>query len=619
MKRTIVACAALAALALPSSAAADVRITSVRAADGQKVAVTVVTSQPTSRPPTLREDGKPGAGLVAENLADGKSVVLAIDRSQSMEGDAFRNAIAAARAFVRTKPATDRLAIIGFGSKAIQLTRFSSATIDADTALRGLSIDGRQGTALNDALALAGQIAGAEDSAARVVVLLTDGTDTSSEIGETAAARELRRAGVTVYPIALESEQFSPVTLRRIAEQTGGTYRGTRSPGELLQMYAGIAAELRRTWRLEFLTSAHEGETRTLVARASGLGSTSRMFTASGAAAGGGSSLLPSAFYESTLGTFAMAALVAGLVMLGVALFFAARRGSWLRGRVAPHVKTYEAKRSKKDDQDRLAAAAELFRATERSFGHTRLWLRLQGMLERADLPLKTVELFYICAGAAVVAGFVTFVVGLPLPLTLAAMAAGALLPIGFVVFKGKKRLSAFEEQLPDILLTVAASLKAGHSFKQSMQSVVDEGRPPASVEFKRVLTEMQLGRPMDEALAEAGERVGSKDFQFVITAVTIQRQVGGSLAGLMDMVADTVRQRQQFARKVKGLTAMGRASAYVLVALPFFLTGILTLMNAEYMSPLFTTSSGHMLIMISLGSMTIGSLMLKKIVSFKV
>ena len=97
---------------------------------------------------------------------------------------------------------------------------------------------------------------------------------------------------------------------------------------------------------------------------------------------------------------------------------------------------------------------------------------------------------------------------------------------------------------------------------------------PPASKEFKRVLTETQLGRPMDDALAEMAERVGSKNLAFVVTAVTIQRQVGGSLAGIFDMVAEAVRQRQQFARKIRSLTAMGRASAYVLVGIPFFMLG---------------------------------------------
>ena len=88
------------------------------------------------------------------------------------------------------------------------------------------------------------------------------------------------------------------------------------------------------------------------------------------------------------------------------------------------------------------------------------------------------------------------------------------------------------------------------------------------------MLTETRLGRPMDDALTDMAERVGSKNLSFVVTAVTIQRQVGGSLAGIFDMVADAVRNRQQFARKIKALTAMGRTSAYVLVGLPFFMLG---------------------------------------------
>ena len=86
------------------------------------------------------------------------------------------------------------------------------------------------------------------------------------------------------------------------------------------------------------------------------------------------------------------------------------------------------------------------------------------------------------------------------------------------------------------------------------------------------MLTEAGLGRPMDDALAEMADRIGSENFSFAITAVTIQRQVGGSLASLFDMVAETVRNRQQFARKIRSLTAMGRMSAYTLIAIPFFI-----------------------------------------------
>jgi tight adherence protein B len=132
------------------------------------------------------------------------------------------------------------------------------------------------------------------------------------------------------------------------------------------------------------------------------------------------------------------------------------------------------------------------------------------------------------------------------------------------------------------------------------------------------VITDTRLGRPMDEALAETAERIGSKNFGFVITAVTIQRQVGGSLATLFDMVAETVRQRQQFARKIKALTAMGRASAYVLVGLPFFIALALTLLNPSYMDPLYHTPTGHKLIMVGLVMMGFGSLILKRLVSFR-
>jgi tight adherence protein B len=171
---------------------------------------------------------------------------------------------------------------------------------------------------------------------------------------------------------------------------------------------------------------------------------------------------------------------------------------------------------------------------------------------------------------------------------------------------------------LPDLLITIAASLKAGHSFKQGLQAVVEEGHPPASVEIKRVLTETSLGRPMDDALAEMAERVGSKNFEFTITAVTIQRQVGGSLATLFDMVADTVRQRQQFARKIRSLTAMGRMSAYTLVGIPFFIAGAVTLLNRDYMAPLYNTKVGQFLMVGALVMIGFGSLILKKIVSFR-
>src|SRR5437660_4959540 len=114
-------------------------------------------------------------------------------------------------------------------------------------------------------------------------------------------------------------------------------------------------------------------------------------------------------------------------------------------------------------------------------------------------------------------------VVGLPSLLVLLFMLVGAALPVFAVMFKAGARVKAFDNQLPDLLITIAASLKAGHSFHHAVQAVVDEGAEPAAKEFRRVITETRLGRPMDDALAEMSDRIGSKNLAFVLNAVTIQ------------------------------------------------------------------------------------------------
>ena len=129
---------------------------------------------------------------------------------------------------------------------------------------------------------------------------------------------------------------------------------------------------------------------------------------------------------------------------------------------------------------------------------------------------------------------------------------------------------SAFDAQLADILMAMASSLRVGLTFTHSMAVVVDDAQAPANEEFERVLNEVRLGRPMEDALASLANRIDSEELRFVLMSVVIQREVGGSLADLFETVSETVRERQHFRLKVKALTSMGRISAYILVALPF-------------------------------------------------
>ena len=608
-----------AALAAVPAADAGVKISGVDVSSFPQVRLSVVTSQPSRKPPVLKENGRPAASLEAHNLGTSKAVVIAVDRSRSMAGGAFGNAVAAARAFASWKAPQDRIAVIGFGSASEQPGRFSATAGEAGAALGSLKLDKKQGTALYDAIVGSAAALERQGLQGRVIVVLTDGDDTSSTARLEDAVAAARKAGSPVFAIGIEGKGFTASPLKQIAAETGGSYRGASSPAALRQVYGQIAAELRRTWRLEYLTSARPGDAPKLEAAARGLGVASAGFSIpdeAGVKSPKPSPLMPDSVYESFFGTQVVGALVGLLVLLAATFLITSVRGSRLRRRLAPHIGPTASKR--KQERDRLRAAAGLFRVTERTFGHWRHWVALGRMLERSDLPLRTVEFVYLMGGAGLAAGLVAAVTGQGTLMIVAAIAAGAAVPFGVVWFKGGRRTKAFENQLPDLLVTLAASLKAGHSFKTGLQVVVDEGRAPASKELKRVLTEAQLGRPIDESLAEMAARLGSKNFEFVITAVTVQRQVGGSLAGLIDMVADTVRQRQQFQRKIKGLTAMGRAAAYVLVALPFFIAAAITLLNAEYMDPLYHTSTGHTLIGLMLVMMAFGSLLLKRIVSFK-
>ena len=610
----------LALLATASTASAGVRLNGVDFGSYPTVGATLVTSATSTTVPKLLENGRSVNGLQAVNLGRCKNVVLALDTSRSMAGKPLAEAGAAATAFVASKPACDRMALVTFGQRATQQGPFSSSTIDADNALRNLAVGANSGTALWDAVDLSARVL-ANQPGGRVVVLLTDGDDVGSRASERAALASLHRAGTIVYPIAFGAKA-DVSGLKRLATDTGGSFHAAGSSGTLAAVYSSIARELMHTWRLRYLTSARPGDKLELKASVGSLGSAQTNVTVpagDGRSVGGEkpSPLLPSPLYGK-LGDL-LFTLLAGLLVLSAGILFASTmQGSWLKRRVAPHIDSTRRTAKRRTGRERLELLNGLFRATENAFGNRSQWRNMQLLLERADLPLRTVEFAWIMIGCSFGLGLLAAVAGSSTLVILGMFLVGGFVPYLFVWFKAKKRVRAFEDQLPDLLITMAASLKAGHSFKQGLQSVVDEGQEPAAKELRRVITDTQLGRPMEEALTDTAERIGSKNFAFVITAVTIQRQVGGSLAGLFDMVADTVRDRQQFARKIRSLTAMGRMSAYVLVGLPFFIALALTVLNPNYMDPLYHSHAGHMLMVGGVTMMAFGSLLLKRIVSFK-
>jgi tight adherence protein B len=616
--RLVFLAVAAAYCATAAHAHAATRIRAVDATAYPMIRVTL-TAPSASRLPRLTENGHAVAGYDAVNLGRTKSVTLALDRSQSMRGRPLARAIAAAKSFVAQSRPDDHVGVVVFGSNAIALTPADSSPAAARDQLTGLTVDPSAGTALYDGIVLAAERLASDDRPGRAIVVVTDGKDVSSLHSLEDAVAAARRAKAAVFTIGIAGPSFTPTELERIARETGGSYRTAASTAALAETYAALRRELAQTWSLSYLTAAGPGSHIRLAATASG-STSSRAFdvpASSGAVPSPASSVIPTAGY-GTAGTFALGGIVGLLLLLACRFWFAANRGSRVQQRIEPHLGVASSNRTARRRATREATRARVSDVVERMLSDLKHFKLVQSMIERADLPVRAGELLAGCAGAAVLLGLLFALFRAPGLVTLAAMAAGFAAPLAYVSFKAKARVRKFENQLPDLLITLAASLKAGHSFRQGVQSVVDEGAEPAATEFKRVMTETQLGKPIDDSLAHMAARVGSKNFTFVINAVTIQRQIGGSLAGLFDMVAETVRQRQQFARKIRSLTAMGRMSAYVLVGLPFFIAAVVTVLNPTYMAPLYHSGLGQKLIVGGIVMIGIGSFMLKRIASFR-
>jgi tight adherence protein B len=237
--------------------------------------------------------------------------------------------------------------------------------------------------------------------------------------------------------------------------------------------------------------------------------------------------------------------------------------------------------------------------------------------LERAGMTMKlpdfvlTVGLVTVVLGAAGV-----LVGGILLSLVLAAA-----VPFGaklLLRFRASRRQAAFADQLDDSLQLMAGSLRAGHSLLRAVDSVASEADAPTSEEFARIVNETRVGRDLSDALDEVAERMGSEDFTWVAQAIAIHREVGGNLAEVLDAVGHTIRERNAIRRQVKALSAEGKLSAIVLMALPFGVVGFISLTNPGYVAKFTQSLTGYAMLAGAVFMLLVGGLWLRSTVRIK-
>lgn len=244
---------------------------------------------------------------------------------------------------------------------------------------------------------------------------------------------------------------------------------------------------------------------------------------------------------------------------------------------------------------------------------------KLEQELARADIPMRVSEfiIFRLVAVLLIGAGAVILTQNIIIGCVIAA--PFLLIHIPIIMFMKSMRIKKFSNQLADFLILIVNSLRAGQTFMQGCTVAVKESPNPIAAEFKQVIKEVNLGMPEAESMENMLIRVPSEDLKIVVSAYLIQRKVGGNLAEILEITADTIRERIKLQGKIGALTTQGKISGALVGALPFVLGFVLTLINGEYMAPLTSTIPGYFVMGVGVCLQLTGFAVIWKIVSIEI
>lgn len=256
--------------------------------------------------------------------------------------------------------------------------------------------------------------------------------------------------------------------------------------------------------------------------------------------------------------------------------------------------------------------------AIAKALGRLQQGRRIELLMQQADWPIRGTEFEAILLLWGGLVGLITFLVTLKGVLFIAGALAGILMGVGLLAMRIRRRRKKFTNQLGDMLTMVANALRAGFSFMQAFELISREMDAPMGREVQLVVNEVNLGNTLESALDNMQRRVASPDFELVVTAVLIQRQVGGDLASILDTISETIAERVRMRREVMTLTAQGRASALVVACIPIGLALAISVLNPNYLRPLIETDLGRMFVVAAIVLELVGFIIIRRIVNIQ-
>ena len=614
--------------ASPATAAGDLTIRKVDTESFPSVSITTSVDADrllTAKDITVSEDGTKLENVTVESFGDSGGtvdVVLVIDTSGSMQGEPIASAVAAALRFVTQLPDDIGAGIVTFSDKPTVLKPITTDHSVLLRALGNLKADGE--TALYDGVKTAAGMF--EGDGQHNMIVLSDGADTASRATIAQATGAAKHSGASVFTVGLTSGEFDEGALKRLSAVTDGSY-APAATAKLASVYQNLATELSNQYVISYQSANKDGGATEIAVSALGASDTALVLTPKIEAPSPTKSA-PEAEQPNPL-LQAMGSPMGLLIAVGTTfgaffLFLVMILGTGARKRRDRELarRTAAAGRAASTGAESVSEGFlpdNLVQAAENAGQVGGLAGKVEKKLELAGAPLRTGEFLVAVIGAAMLGAVVGVALLGNVLFALLTGALGAAVPFIWLSFAASRRVNKLHGQLADILMILANALRAGHSFMQALDLVAQEIGDPAGEEFGRLVAEVRLGRPIDDALEALSERIGSEDFKWALLAVNIQREVGGNLAEVLDTVSETIRDRDGIRRQIGVLTAEGRLSVWILAALPVFVALYLAWINPKYLALLFNNGLGILMTVTATTLLCIGILWMKKVVKIDV
>ncbi len=632
----------------------QLRLRSIDKSRFPKVGMTVFVSSPEQLDKTIyrdnltvTENGRKQEILKVEAIGvKPMTVVLAIDTSGSMAGQPIAAAKAAAKAFIQSMKPEHQLAIVRFDTTPAVVTLPTSDKNQLNAAIDGL--DASTGdTAMYDGVVAALELCAKSGTSQQNIIVMSDGADNKSTQTLENVLNRAKQQGVAIFGVGLVSPDYSASALQTITSDSNGKLVTTSDPQTLSSLYKSLAAELNQQYWIEYVSKAGP-ETKNLAIKVTAMIDMERVTLGY---------KIPNPFYNSTAAELSRSndkiassrilsevaavpfwfPIMLLLLFVSVLAFVFSSLSVFVKSRnpvkkaLTPYekvknnrrtipIKRYDQKTTNKmSTEDERRLLQEAIKMTNSLAARRGLIETIQILLIRAGIPLKPAEFIFFHVVTVVGISLVTQFVLRNMVVTIAVIALVTALPLIYVYYVGNRRRKALHDQLPDLLMIISGSLKAGYGLLQAFRVASEEMSPPASLELKKVLAEANLGLPIEQALDAMAARLASETLTWVVAAIKMHIETGGNLAEILESIAATARERDRIDRQIEVLTAEGKLSAVILFILPIAITGIMFVLNPSYVALLFTTTAGLVMVGVAVLLMLIGAVWFSKVVSIEV